>query len=452
MKRSLQQHLSMALGSVIVVTGLVAALASFAIAYYEATEFQDDMLRQVAALQVSDTGKAPLPKSLLQDTKDIQISDPESRIIVIHLPRDARPVWIHLPQNSRLAWFAGDLLPGFHTLNTGSGDLRVFVRDTPIGERMVVAQLTAARNEIAVNSALQTLIPLLLLLPLLVWLIVRIVRSELAPITRLSKNLDEQPADRPQAIADDGLPDEITPFVHAINRLLARVNLLIGQQRRFIADAAHELRSPLTALSLQAQNLLHAGSLDVMQERVIPLQDGIERARHLTEQLLSLARTQASAAETAVVDVSVMVRELIAEYLPLAEAKGIDLGLDETAPLSMRGSKEALRLIVRNALENALKYTPEGGEVTLRLLTDEDGDAIEVVDNGPGIPISERERVLDAFYRMPGAEGEGSGLGLAIAREAATRLGGIVSLHEWHDRTGLVFRYRQGRASEWKDR
>lgn len=220
---------------------------------------------------------------------------------------------------------------------------------------------------------------------------------------------------------------------------------MIGQQRRFIADAAHELRSPLTALSLQTQNLLHAGSLDAVRERVVPLQDSIERARHLTEQLLSLARTQASVVEASAIDVSLMARELIAERLPLAGAKGIDLGLEETALLCMRGSWEALRLIVSNALENALKYTPEGGEVTLRLLSGESGDVVEVVDNGPGIPIPERERVLDAFYRMSGADGKGSGLGLAIAREAATRLGGVVSLHERHDGTGLVFRYRQRR-------
>lgn len=430
MKRSLQRHLSMTLGGTIVLAGLVAALASFGLAYYEARELQDDILRQIAILDVSDTGQFSSLKPPRRDAENA-ISDPESRFVVIHLP-----------QNSRPAWFTDDLLPGLHTLSTSFGDFRVLVRDTPTGERMVVAQLTAMRDEIAINSALQTLIPLLLLLPLLVWLIVRVVRGELAPIARMAKGLDEQPADRPQAIADDDLPDEITPFVHAINRLLARVNLLIGQQRRFVADAAHELRSPLTALSLQAQNLMHAGSLDAVRERVVPLQDGIERARHLTEQLLSLARTQASVAEESMIDVSEMARELIAERLPLAEAKGIDLGLEETATFFMRGSREALRLIVSNALENALKYTPGGGEVTLRLLSDGNGDVIEVVDNGPGIPISERERVLDAFYRVPGADGEGSGLGLAIAREAAIRLGGIVSLHERCDGTGLIFRYR----------
>lgn len=443
MKRSLQRHLSMTLGGTVVLAGLVAALASFVLAYSEAKEFQDDMLQQIAMLDVSDTGQFLSPTLPRQDAENT-ISAPESRIIVIHLPRDSMPAWIHLPRGAGSAWFASELSLGFHTLDTASGDLRVFIRDTETGERRVVAQLTEVRDEIAIDSGLRTLIPLLLLVPLLVGLIVRIVRDELAPIARMAKGLDEQPADRPQAIADDGLPNEITSFVHAINRLLARVNLLIGQQRRFVADAAHELRSPLTALSLQAQNLMHAGSLDAVHERVVPLQDGIGRARHLTEQLLSLARTQACVAEESMIDVSEMARELIAERLPLAEAKGIDLGLEETTPLFMRGSREALRLIVSNALENALKYTPEGGEVTLRLLSSGNGDVIEVVDNGPGIPIAERERVLDAFYRMPGADGEGSGLGLAIAREAAIRLGGVLSLHERPDRIGLVFRYRQG--------
>ncbi|MCB1777515.1 MAG: two-component sensor histidine kinase, partial [Candidatus Competibacteraceae bacterium] len=386
MNRSLQRHLSLTLGSAIVFASLAAALASFILAYFEAREFQDDTLRQIALLDVSGASTFRWLESPYQDTAQIPISDPESRIIVLRLPHDAKR-----------AGLAGDLSPGLHTLQTrNSGSLRAFVHDQPAGERLVVAQRTAVRDELALSSALQTLIPLLLLLPLLVWLIMRIVRSELAPITRLAKALDAQPADRPQGVSGEDLPDEITPFVHAINRLLERVNLLIGQQRRFIADAAHELRSPLTALSLQAQNLTRVEALDVMRERAVPLQDSIERARHLTEQLLSLARTQAGIAEASMLDVSIMARELIAEYWPLAETKNIDLGLEETAPFILRGSREALRLMMRNALENALKYTPEGGEVTLRLLSDGNGDVIEVVDNGPGIPISERERVLDA--------------------------------------------------------
>lgn len=430
MKRSLQRHLSLVLGSAILLAGLIAAAASFGLAYSEAKEFQDDMLRQIALLSLGDTANTISSTSQQRGVNNDGITDPESRVTIFHLPSDTAP-----------AWLKRDLPPGLHTLNAGAEQMRVFVRGGQ--ERTVIVQPTEARDEIAINSAMRTLIPLLLLLPVLVWLIVRIVRSELAPITLLSRNLDEQPADQPQAVADDGLPDEIIPFVHAINRLLERVNHLLGQQRRFIADAAHELRSPLTALSVQAQNLRQAGSLEVMQARVVPLQAGIERARQLTEQLLSLARTQAGTNGDSEINVSAMARELIAEYLPLAEARRIDLGLEEITPLFLRAEPDALRLIIKNALENALKYTPEGGEVTLRLLSDNNSAIIEVIDNGPGIPVTERERVFDSFYRMPETAGEGSGLGLAITREAAIRMGGTISLHERQKGCGLVFRYQQ---------
>lgn len=433
-KRSLQRHLSLMLGSTILLAGLAAATASFFLAYSEAREFQDDMLRQIATLSTGGAAESSLAWPRRQNAGVGALSDPESRIVILHLPDDPRP-----------AWLSGDLAAGFHTLNTASERLRVFIRDTPPGQRTVVTQPTDARDEIAIDSALRTLIPLLLLLPLLAWLIVRIVRSELAPITRLSRRLDEQPADRPEPVPDPGLPEEITPFVQAINRLLERVNQLMAQQRRFIADAAHELRSPLTALSVQAQNLRQADSLDSLRDRVTPLQEGIERARHLTEQLLNLARTQAGASGAVEVSLSALVRELIAEYLPLAEDKNIDLGLEESTPLPVRAAPDALRLIIKNALENALKYTPAGGEVTIRLLSDHTHAVIEVVDNGPGIPASERACVFDAFYRIPGASGAGSGLGLTIAREAAMRLGGVVSLHERPEGCGLVFRYRQER-------
>ena len=427
MNRSLQRHLSLMLGAAILLSGLVAGVASFMLAYGEAKEFQDDMLRQIAVLAVKGAAEPAQP-----GTGDAAINDPESRVLVVRMPGNPRPEW--LPER---------LSAGFHTLSAKGEELRVFVHDGSSGEQTVVAQPTDARDEIAINSALRTLIPLLLLFPLLTWLIVRIVRREFTPIARLSRSLDAQAADRPSPIDKEGLPNEITPFVQAINRLLARVNHLMSQQRRFIADAAHELRSPLTALSVQAQNLHQANSLEAMHERVAPLQAGIERARQLTEQLLNLARTQAGGSTESVVDVSALARELIAQYLPVAEAKGIDLGLEESDRFSLRVSPESLRLILGNALENAIKYTPAGGEVTLRLATDAEMAVIEVVDDGPGIPLAERDRVFDAFYRMPGATGTGSVLGLAIAREAATRLGGELSLKERPDGPGLILSYRQ---------
>ena len=439
MTRSLQWHVSINLGIAIVLSGLIAAITSFSLAYAEAKEFQDDMLLQIATLVAADAPQSRSPGSdgsaQRHNANVAATRDSGNLVRLIQLPNDPAPPWL-----------AGDLLPGFHTVRTEEeAQIRLFVRDTASGQKAVVAQSTEPRNEIAIQSALHALIPLLIACPILAWIFMHILRRDLAPISRLARTLDQQPADRPEGIPVAGLPREITPFVHAINRLLLRVNDLMAQQRRFIADAAHELRGPLTALAVQAENLRQVNSLQGVSERLIPLRAGIERARQLTEQLLSLARTRAAIAEAKDVNVSEMARELIADCFSFAESKQIDLGLEETEPLSLRASPELLRSILRNGLENALKHSPSGSVVTVRLVSNADLAVIEVVDNGPGIPIVERERVFDSFYRMAGAAGDGSGLGLSIAREAALRLGGSVSLHERPDGTGLVFRYEQRR-------
>lgn len=191
-----------------------------------------------------------------------------------------------------------------------------------------------------------------------------------------------------------------------------------------------------------------ATSAEAMRARVAPLSEGIERARRLTEQLLSLAKTQAGGAARATVDVSKLVRDLIGDFFPFAEARGIDLGLaDEAGGCEIESEPETIRLILRNGLENALRYAPAGGEVSVRMSNDADRIVIDIADNGPGIPETERERVFDAFYRLAGSGAEGSGLGLAIAREAATRLGGSLTLRAGPEGTGTVFRFSLARVS-----
>jgi len=430
MNRSLKRHLTQVLASAVLIAGLLATAASFGLAYMEAKELQDDMLRQIGMLALAGTAQSDAVSVQYSGSSNAELSDPESKVMIFHLPGSPLPDWLK-----------GDLSPGLHTLDSITGPMRVFVRGGQ--RRTLVVQPTEVRDEIAINSALRTLIPVLLLLPLLMWLITRIVRTQLEPVAQLASRLDEQSAARPQPVDAAGLPDEIRPFVHAINRLLDRVDQLIRQQRRFIADAAHELRSPLTALAVQADNLARASTLEQMRERVVPLQQGIARASQLTEQLLVLAGTQAGTHGAGLIDVPAMARELIAEYLPLAEDRQIDLGLDEASSICVSGERDVLRLILKNALENAIKYTPQGGEVTLRLLADGQDAVIEIVDNGPGIPVAERNRVIDPFYRMPGSEGGGSGLGLAIAYEAAMRLCGSLGLHEHQPDGGLLVRYRQ---------
>lgn len=423
MTRSLRRQLTRTLAVAILFSGLLATAVSFGLAYLEAKEFQDDMLEQIAAL---DPESSPT-----LDALSVAADDAEYRIIVLHMPQDPRPDW--LPR---------DLPSGLHTLNSKIGRLRTYVSEIRDGQKTVVIQPTEERDEIAIYSALRTLVPLMLLLPVLSYLTVRIVRRELKPIARLSGTLDAQSADRPQPLVGVEAPDEIMPFILAINRLFHRVDQLIRHQRRFIADAAHELRSPLTALSIQAENVRQATSIDDMRRRLIPLSAGIERAQRLTEQLLNLAAARVGPDETVRIDLSDLSRELIAELLSRAEEKSIDLGLEALRPVCVRAAPQTLRVVLKNALENAIKYTPENGTVTVRIDARDGRAIVEVIDSGPGIPEAERERVFNAFYRIPGSVGEGSGLGLAIAREAAERLGGTVSIHRGPNGSGTVFRYR----------
>ena len=433
MSRSLQRRLSRTLGLSIVLAGLIAAATSFIVAYEEAEELQDNTLREVAVLTLAGILDTKATAAERANTTQGSVDDLLSRFLVLRLPQDVGPIWL-----------PADLRPGFHTLSTGSEGMRVFMRELPGGDRIVVAQATDLRDEIALDSALFTLVPLLLVLPVLILLTTGIIRGELARVRQLADTLDRQSPERPQPLSETTVPDEVGAFVHAINRLFTRINHLMGEQRRFIADAAHELRSPLTALSIQAENLEKAPTVQAMRARIVPLRAGIERARRLSEQLLSFARTQAGTRD-AEVDVSRLARELLAEYVPYAEQRGIDLGLEATAGVVVLASPETLRLVLKNALDNAVNYTSEQGQITIRLTVEGEDTVIEVVDTGPGIPPEERARVFEPFYRMEGATGIGSGLGLAIAQDAATRLGGTVSLHDRPLGPGLVFRYRQRR-------
>jgi len=433
LNRSLQKRLSYTLIVTVLIGGVLATLAAFYFAYSEAEEFQDDTLKQIAALAADSR-----PTSKKENTDTTTIEDPESRVQVIRVPGINSPTW--LPR---------DIAPGFHTLPAGENvdELRIFVRTLSRNKYLVVAQPTASRDEIAINSALRTLIPLLVLIPILIGIISMVTRSEFESVSKLSEHLDRKATDLLVSLPDSNIPQEITPFVHAINRLLQRVDQLINTQRRFIADAAHELRTPLTALSLQAQNLAEAKSLESMQERLIPLREGIERARRLTVQLLDLARLQSGEVQMESVDIFALAREVIAELYPIAVSKSISINVDNTGVGVIHSSPQALKLIFRNGLENALKYSPDDTEITIKISVSDRNVLMEILDPGPGLEEEAISHVFDPFFRLPDAKGEGSGLGLAIAMEAASRVGGVLELRNRTDGPGIIYHYRQSTSA-----
>jgi two-component system OmpR family sensor kinase len=429
MRRSLRLRLSLWLTLLIVVTGTLAAALALLLAYGDANELQDDQLRQIASLVDAGrlgTGAGPRPADAALQAES------ETQILIEPLASSG---------------FA-PLADGLRTAARAGEDWRVLVRTLRGGERVAVAQRTELRDEIAFNSGWRTLLPLLALVPALVVLVGVVVRRTVAPLTRLTRRLDHGGLESPDLRAE-ALPEEVEPFVAAIERLVVRLKGALEQQRRFVADAAHELRSPVAALMVQADNLARVELSPQARERLESMVRGLARTRTLLEQLLSLARLQASGSQRAeLVALEPIAREVVEDLLPMARVRGIDLGFGRIAPVAVLATAHDTAMLLRNAVENALRYSPPGSTVNLSLF-EEGGDAVLAVDDeGPGIAAEQRARVFDAFYRGPGAAEDGSGLGLAIVRSIAERWGGVVRLGDRDGpHSGLRFEYRQRAAA-----
>jgi signal transduction histidine kinase len=227
-----------------------------------------------------------------------------------------------------------------------------------------------------------------------------------------------------------GLPDEVAPLVAALNALLQRLGQSLDTQRAFVSEAAHELRSPLTALKLQLQLLTRAPDDAARADAVTHLSRGIDRAARLVEQLLALARSEPGAPATTLqqLDLSEVVRQAVADTVPFAHARGTEFELFADAPITVTGEPSALAMLARNLADNAVRYSPPGARVELRVSLADGAPTLQVDDAGPGIPPSERERVFDRFYRRSGGDEQGTGLGLAIVRSVAARHGANVAL------------------------
>lgn len=307
------------------------------------------------------------------------------------------------------------------------------------GVTVQVAQSLKTREQALNAIALRLVAPLAAAVPLLALLIWVAVGRGLSPARQLAGEIARRSPVALEPLPVAPVPEEIRPMAEALNDLLARLQEALASQRRFVGDAAHELRSPLTALSLQLEILERARNDGERRQAVLRLRGGIERCVHLVQQLLTMARVDPDAppgpAET--VALGPLAREVIAQHAPLAESRHIDLGLAREVPVTVTGEREGLRTLLSNLVDNAVRYTPQGGRVDVSTGQAGADAVIEVMDNGPGIPAAERERVFDRFYRGAGPDSDGSGLGLAIVRRIADRHGATVSLSEGDGGRGL---------------
>ena len=419
-RNSLKTRLSYWISAAILSVAIIAASFTFSSAFEEAHELQDDVLQQMAvlfdrySLTPNDSTLTPLSQDQLEFQVSVQLlgDNPASKPITKNI--------LALPSN---------LTDGFHTVNLATQSWRVFVRTLSSSQRIAVAQETAIRDNIAFETALHTLMPLLVLIPILLLLLGYILGKILSPISILAHDVDRQTEHDLQLIPTTQLPSEIVPFVEAINRLLSKNSQVITSQKRFIADAAHELRSPITALSLQAQRLQQTELTDDARQKLNALQAGICRSIHLLEQLLSMARQQDNSIQQHQrTSLKTVFTEVIEELYPLVEAKEIDLGFSQDSDAQLNANPVRLKTLIHNLIDNAIRYTPSGGRVDLSIIETEQGIEMTVKDTGPGIANTEVQKVFEPFYRILGSNEYGSGLGLAIVASIVQQMDAKISL------------------------
>ena len=402
---------------VLTLLGLLAAGVAYEIDLADADRLLDDELKLVAFY----AGPGLSPHSSRGQVYD------SNREVLIQV-RDAGGA-VTYTSDASLA-IPPPAAPGFGEAAVAGERWRSFLRPAGAGT-VQVSQRVKPRQRIARMAALEAAVPVLVTIPL-GWLVVgwgmgRMLNS----LARLAGAIAARGVESRTPIDLDGVPDEFSALVEAMNALIGRWRLSLDQQRQFLSDAAHELRTPLTALRLQI-DALRADRADRAEiDATLPeLARGAGRASALVDQLLRMARYESGdrPGEIREIDMVPLVVGCMGDVVTLAESKGIDLGLVCSEPARLAGVERDFRLLVANLIENAVRYTPRDGIVDVGVRVDGGSAIVEVADTGCGIPEELMGRVFDRFFRAPGLVAEGTGLGLAICRAIARRHGLTLSL------------------------
>ena len=417
MIRSLRARLFVGMTAVIVLAGCAGGAFAYFWAFDEAIEMQDSILIQIASL-VRGGG--------FDSGQPLQGVDEEAEVVVIELGTAPRGS----PEERQLF----SLQDGLRVASRKGHPIRVLLRTRPDGSRFAVAQRTTIRDEIARDMALRTLVPIAALVPCLMLITALVIAGSLRPVVRLARDLDARRADDMRDLPAAGTPCELHPFIASINGLLQRIKLMLDQQRRFIADAAHELRTPITALSLQAENLEPVPLTAEGRDRLAALSDGMRRTKHLLEQLLALARQDAGPPDMAEpVALDQLAKEVVADLLPEAGRRSVDLGFALAEPVVAMGQPVMIGTVMRNLIDNAVRFTPCGGHVDVGIYREGDEAILQIEDTGPGIPAEDLDRIFEPFVRGSRPAEDGTGLGLSIVKRIVERLRGSVVLENRSD-------------------
>ncbi len=418
---------------------LLVGAASAALSYWSysrmVSEFMDDQMRQIAH-SIAAQEEQVVPPTLSRERVHyrgayvIQVFEPDATLHATSWPQVDTAL---------------QKATGFHDVREGDDRWRVYTTAAgPAGRQVQVLQSGIFRSHVAAERAGAAMAPVLVLLPLAILILWGVAGAMSRAVHDIGKQAAQQDENSIAELPLERVPQEIQPLVVSFNSLLTRLRDAFATQRRFVQDAAHELRTPITAVALQLENVRCDMPAGACADSFAQLEAGVSRAQRLVDQLLKLSRQEAPVFEAlGSVDLHAQLHESMNALITLADQRNIDLGLvgamEGTAP-TLRCAAGDLRSVLDNLIENALRYTPEGGVVDVRLVSDGARPAVEVIDTGPGIPAEALGRVFDRFFRVPGSTARGSGLGLSIAQAAAQRCGLRILLRNREDRSGLVAR------------
>ncbi|WP_037407629.1 ATP-binding protein [Snodgrassella communis] len=416
---SLQWRLLLVLTIVVTFIAIIGDILAYQTAFRETQDLQDAQLEQIAHLL--DPRSAILRRDTQEDLNFPESARtlPKPRILAQTLDS---PYLNMLMGDDNAVKNLQQLQDGFHNFTTVARHWRVYIL-TRERERIIVAQRTAYRNHIAKDSALSVVWPFLILMPIL-WLFTAIwIRRLFRATQEMSTELTARSANDLSPLDTKHVPTEIRPFITALNRLFSQLQAAIEHDKKFISHAAHELRTPITALTIQIARF-DEPDLSIQEQRKLigQIKAGIARTKQLLTQLLSMARAQHQLQQHLIpnnISTALMplLRDLIAELLPLAEQKQQNLSVDINEDINLPISSNDLQTILKNILANAIKYTPAHGQICIQTKQSTDNQlALWIEDNGHGISEAERKLVFEPFYRILGNNESGSGLGLAIVK------------------------------------
>lgn len=439
MNYSIKRFLFIYITLAIVVIYALISLASYWVSKVELNELYDANLQQVASA-IAAQHLAIHDITHLYNNNQIGVGtkiEGEEEFYVRVLAKDGAVLYVSHPE-------AKVPLPstiGFSTQKYQSKQWRFFVVKVK-QETIQVAQSLRLRKDTIKETAISLMASQLLFIPVLVLLIFFAIRKALSPLSALTSEIRRRESLDLKPFSDDKIPTEIKPLVRSLNIFMAKVSDMVGVLKRFTSDAAHELRTPITALKLQV-TLIEQATSDVEREVAIQnLKTGINRSEQLVSQLLTLARIEpnSQAKEVQHINMLNLIKECIEGLLPLAHEKSIDLGMNTSEEFVISGIRQEIAILINNIVDNAIRYTPINGKVDISLFSDSQNIILEVNDSGIGIATHEFERVFERFYRGENKNISGSGLGLSIVKEIAAQHGANIELSNHN--SGLSFKVR----------